>query len=186
MQLLAPLVEKVTALAARFTTAGLPHAFGGALALAAHTGPRPVARIQLHFFVEPREAEPVLARLAVLGVAMERGEVLERIAIRRRVELGWGATPVVLDFGTDGLHELARPRVRRVPFDSRWIYVLSAEDLVLASALSEASDAREELGELLTAAGLELDLDYLRQGLRQLGPAHPPAALERLLATRGH
>jgi hypothetical protein len=45
-------------------------------------------------------------------------------------------------------------------------------------------DASEELAELLGAVGSELDLDYVRKGLQQLGAAQPPAALERWLATR--
>jgi hypothetical protein len=172
--------EKVTLLASRFTTAGYAHAFGGQVALAAHAGARALDRIDLHVFAEPREAEAVLARLAAVGVALERTEAKERIAVRGQAELAWDGTPLGLRFGTDGLHGLARPRVRRVPFAERWIYVLSAEDLLLASSLSAAGDG--ELSEIVAALGRELDAGYVRAAVSQLGVDPAATGLDRLLA----
>jgi hypothetical protein len=179
--------EQVAALAGRFTTAGFPHAFGGAVALCAHLRGQALDRIDLHVFLAPREAEAVLVRLAVLGVAMDRAEVLKSASIRGRVELAFGATPLALVFGVDDLHRLAQPRVRRVPFAERWIYVLSAEDLVLAKALAEPGAAAAQLEKLVDAFGADLDLAYLRQAFAQLGVSRLPQdpVLQRLLTARG-
>jgi hypothetical protein len=184
MHPLATPAEKVTALAARFTTGGFAHAFGGAVALSAHAGPCALPRIDLHVFSAPRDADAVLARLAVLGLDMDRAEMRQRVAIRGHVELAWGPTPLGVSFGLDGLHALARPRVRRVPFDTRWIYVLSAEDLVLASALASPGGGRAELEGLVAALGGDLALDYVRRSLVQLGAHAPIPALERVISAR--
>jgi hypothetical protein len=211
MHPLAAPAEKIAALAARFTTAGFAHAFGGAVALSAHGGaaalpahtgavavatrtgtvafsahtrPCPLPGIDLHVFSAPRDADAVLARLAVLGLDMDRAELRQRVAIRGRVELDWGPTPLRVNFGVDGLHALARPRVRRVPFETRWIYVLSAEDLVLASALASPGGGRAELEALVAALGGDLALDYVRRSLVQLGAHGPISALERVISAR--
>ena len=174
--------EKVSALAGRFTTAGFGHAFGGEVALAALARPREVSRIDLHVFSPPREAPAVLARLAVLGLALDRASAAERIAVRGVLELAWAGTPLSLRFGTDGLHALARPRVRRVPFADRFVYVLSAEDVVLEHALAARGGPAPELFAVAAALGADLDATYLRRALAQLDAPGALPDLERLLA----
>lgn len=175
--------EKVSALAARFTTAGFGHAFGGDVALAALTQTRPVSRIDLHLFAAPPEAPAVLARLAVLGLPLDRASAIDRIAVRGALEVRWAGTPLGLRFGLDGLHALARPRVRRVPFAERFVYVLSAEDVALEMALAAGAGQGAAFASLSAALFTELDHAYLRRALALLDPSGPLPELERWLAT---
>lgn len=187
MHAVATALERVEALASRFTRADIPHAFGGEVALCAHGGLRSFSRIDLHVFQAPRDAEAVLARLAVLGIAVRRREVLARIAFRHRIDLVWGETPLMLAFGLDGLHGLAKRRARRVPLGRRWIQVLSAEDLVLASWLALPRLPAAEVDALVAAAGEELDRAYLVRAAESLGlgSSPPGATIQRLAASRG-
>jgi hypothetical protein len=175
---------KVSALAARFTTAGYPHAFGGDVALAAHAGCSDAARIDLHVFVAPRESPAILARLAVLGLAIDRAAAIERIAVRGALDLDWAATPLSLRFGVDGLHALARPRVRRIPFADRFIVVLSPEDVLLERALAARRLASPRVEVSAEAFRGDLDVAYLRRSLAALDSAPPVPEIERLLAAR--
>lgn len=178
----ASVADRVAALAARFTTAGYPHAFGGEVALAAHAGARPLTGVVLHVFAPSREAAAVLARLAVLGLEVDRSDAADRIAVHGLAALAWGGTPLAIHFGTDGLHALARPRVRRVPFGDRYLYVLSAEDLVLEQVLADAGGGTARSAEIAAALGPDLDAAYLRFALASLGAGEAPPALERWLA----
>ncbi len=179
--------DKVGALASRFARADIPHAFGGEVALAAHGGPRSFWRIDLHVFLPPGDADAVLARLAVLGIAVRRREALSRIASRRRIDVLWGETPLMLAFGLDGLHALAPRRLRRVPLGERWIQVLSAEDLVLASWLALPRLPAAAVDAMVAAAGDELDRAYLVRASEALGLgcADPGATIQRLSAPQG-
>jgi hypothetical protein len=179
--------QKVGRLASRFARADIPHAFGGEVALAAHGGPRPFSRIDLHVFLAPREADAVLARLAVLGIAVRRREALARIASRRRIDVVWGETPLMLAFGLDGLHGLVSRRLRRVPLGERWVQVLSVEDLVLASRLALPRLPAAAVDAMVAAAGEELDRAYLVRASEALGLGsfHPGATIQRLPATQG-
>lgn len=181
MQALSPVPDKVSALALRFTTAGIPHAFGGEVAWAAHVRPQPPSRIDLHVFLPVREAPAVLARLAVLGLAMPRAEIETQLVRTRCAEWRWGPTPLALRFGVDGLHALAQPRIRRVPFGERFVYVLSAEDLVLAAALRPSG---VPLHDLVSGVGCELDLRYVARSLDALGASGPPPELAGLIHAR--
>jgi len=182
MHPLAPLEDKVSALAARFHTGGLPHAFGGEVALASQAPQAPAGSIDLHVFLPGTEAPAVLARLAVLGIDLRRQDAAHEIRRSRRVRWQWGPTQLALRFGCDGFHELARARVRRVPWAGRFICVLSAEDLLVEAALQPGRTDLEGLADRIAAAWPELDRAYVEDGLRRLGAEAPPPALLRLLA----
>lgn len=174
--------RKVSALAARFTTAGIAHAFGGDVAVGALAQARAIARIDLHVFTPPREAAAVLARLAVLGLAADRAGATDRIAVRGALELDFAGTPLQLRFGVDGLHALAQPRLRRVPFAERYVYVLSAEDVLLEAALAEGRAGGPTPSALAAALGPGLDLAYLRRAIPELGGRGPLQELAALLS----
>ncbi len=174
--------QKVSALSARFTTAGFAHAFGGDVAVEALVQRWPIVRIDLHVFAPPREAAAVLARLAVLGLAADRAAATDRIAVRGGLELDFAGTPLQLRFGVDGLHALAQPRLRRVPFAERYVSVLSAEDLLLEAALAERPAGGPTPSALAAALGPDLDRAYLRRAIAALGGAGPLQDLATLLS----
>jgi hypothetical protein len=128
------LVEKVLALSASLSAAHVPHAFGGAIALAYCTeDPRGTRDIDVNAFVPARAAGPVLAALPP-GVCVPPGTA-EVIAAEGQVRLWWEDTPVDLFFDYAPLHEQAARGIREVPFAGRQIRVLGPVELILFKAL---------------------------------------------------
>ncbi len=128
------LVEKVLALSASLSGAGVPHAFGGAIALAYCTeDPRGTRDVDVNAFVPASEPEPVLAALPP-GVTVPAGTA-DVIAREGQVRLWWDDTPVDLFLDYAPLHTQAARGSREVPFAGRQIRVLGPVELVLFKAL---------------------------------------------------
>jgi hypothetical protein len=128
------LVQKVLALSEAFTAAGLPHAFGGAIALAYCTeDPRGTRDVDVNAFVPATEPEPVLAALPpAVTVPPDTAAVIAR---EGQVRLWWDDTPVDLFLDYAPLHAQAARGSREVPFAGRRIRVLGPVELVLFKAL---------------------------------------------------
>ncbi|HUC37206.1 MAG TPA: hypothetical protein VMR97_08790 [Acidimicrobiales bacterium] len=126
------LPEKVEMLNQLLDERAIPHAFGGALALAYYTEPRATADIDLNIFTAPSSYSEVAAALETLGV--------DRLAAPSEVErdgqgrLWWGRTPLDLFFAYDPFHEAMRERSRSVPFGAVEIPILAPEHLLVAKA----------------------------------------------------
>jgi hypothetical protein len=128
------LVEKVLALADALTRAGIPFAFGGALALAYCTeDPRGTRDIDINAFVPAAEADVVLAALP--APVRIPPEAAERIAEEGQLRLWWDDTPVDLFLDYAPLHTQAATGTRSVPFAGTHIPILGPVELVLFKAL---------------------------------------------------
>lgn len=123
--------EKV--LAVHEALEAVPHAFGGALALAYYAEPRATVDIDVNVFVPPEDAAVVLEPLARLGADVEDGERLLRRDGQARVF--WEDTPIDLFFAYDRFHAAAATSVRRVPFADDTIPILPVEHLVVCKAV---------------------------------------------------
>jgi hypothetical protein len=158
--------EKVLAIEASLGSAGIPHALGGALALAYYATPRGTHDIDLNVFVGVERAEEVLAALVRAGVS--DGGAASRTAIQThgQVRLFWDHTPVDLSFQYDPLHESCMKRRLRVPFgEGATIHVLSAEDLVVFKAIFDRAKDWQDIEDLLFALGGDFDASYAKQWL---------------------
>jgi len=113
--------------------AAVPHAFGGALALAYHAEPRATVDIDLNVFVPSGRAGEALEPLRELGVDTEGAAA----AIGRdgQARVMWQETPVDLFFAYDRFHDAAQKTVRRVPFGDAFIAVLSPEHLTVCKVV---------------------------------------------------
>jgi hypothetical protein len=126
------LAEKVLAIDREI--AKLPHAFGGAIALAYYAEPRTTVDIDLNIFVPEAEARRAIAPLQGLGIRASEDSVAH--AMRDgQVRLYWDATPVDLFFSYDAFHDAAARAVRRVPFAGSTIPILAANHLVVCKAV---------------------------------------------------
>lgn len=123
------LPDKVVAIDGALSRARLPHAFGGALALAYYAEPRSTVDIDVNVFVEPTAAERVEDALGPLGVTPNP----DRAALQRdgQSRWRWDQTPVDLFFNNDPIHDAMSKRTRRVPFGETQIPILSPEHLLL-------------------------------------------------------
>lgn len=151
--------------------ARVPHAFGGALALAYYATPRGTHDIDLNVFVPATRAERVLELLAGLGVAPGGATALREVCERGQTRLRWEHTPIDLFFSTDALHESCLARVRRVPFgEDTEIAILSAEDLAIFKAIFDRPKDWSDLAEVLYAKGPDFDAAYVTRWLRRILP----------------
>lgn len=165
------LVDKVMAIHAALDAAGLPHAIGGALALAYHGEPRTTVDIDVNVFVPPSEATAVGAALGALGVSLDHLSTVERDGQTR---LWWGRTPVDLFFAYDAVHHTMAEGVEVVRFADIDLPILGAEDLVFCKAVFDRPKDWIDIDQVLLGAGPRFDLDRVRRLLdRIVGPSDP-------------
>lgn len=127
------LAERILALDAAFERARIPHAFGGALALAFHVEePRATRDIDVNVFVGPDKVTLVFHALPA-GVSWSAADVL-RVEREGQVRILWDDTPVDLFFSTHAFHDVAWLDIERVPFDGGEIPILGATELVVFKA----------------------------------------------------
>jgi hypothetical protein len=122
--------ERVLGLHHSLDEAQLPHAFGGALALAWCTAqPRGTSDIDLNVFVPPGAAAEVVAAMPD-GVECppERVQVLERDG---QVRLRWDITPVDIFLSTTPFHDEAAGRARVEPFLGAAVPFLACADVAV-------------------------------------------------------
>jgi hypothetical protein len=159
--------EKILAVDRALAAARIPHAFGGALALAYYATPRGTIDIDLNVFAPVARAERVLGVLEPLGVERD-ARALRAIHAHGQVRLRWEHTPLDLYFSYDALHERCLERTRSVPFgDDASIPILSCEDLAIFKVLFDRPKDWLDLAEMLYAQGADFDaghaLDWLRR-----------------------
>jgi hypothetical protein len=170
------LPERIIAIHRALADAGVPHAFGGALALAWCTQrARGTIDIDLNLFVSPDHADEVLAALPD-GVRVDDDD---RAAIRRdgQVRLWWDRTPVDVFFNTTPFHERVATRARTEPFMGHDVPFLSCRDLAVFKAFFDRTKDWADLEEMAAAGTLELD-DVLGPLVAHLGGDDP--RIERL------
>lgn len=161
--------EKVIQLSQALEAAGLPHAFGGALALAYYGTPRGTHDIDVNFFVPAEQADTSLALLQALGVDPADDAQREAIIRDGQVRLQWQHTPLDLFFSYDALHDACMERRRRVPFgEDAEIYVLSAEDLLIFKCIFDRPKDWNDMAEMLYAMGGALDSSYATGWLERI------------------
>ncbi len=136
---------------------GVPHAFGGALALAYYAEPRATVDIDVNVFVPVRRFDDVAAPLRALGVEVDE-EAAALVARDGQARVWWDDTPVDLFFAYDAFHDAAARARRTVPFADGEIPILAAEHLVVCKVVFNRAkdwvdiDAMLHLGSALDAA----------------------------------
>ena len=138
--------------------AAIPHAFGGALALAYYAEPRATIDIDLNLFVGTDRFDEVARALEPLGVVTDDPAVAELVGRDGQARVWWGRTPIDLFFAYDAFHAAAASRRRLAPFGDTTIPVLAAEDLVVCKVVFDRGkdwvdiEAMLELGTPLDSA----------------------------------
>lgn len=165
----ASLPEKVLLIEEGFRQRRIPHAFGGAIALAYYATPRATIDIDVKLFVSVDRADEVLTLLEGLGAEPLRNEERARLERDEQVRVHWDSTPVDLFFSYDILHESCFERRQRMPFgDGDAIHVLAAENLLVFKALFDRDKDWRDIEELVYAMAGELDAAYARSWLGRI------------------
>ena len=147
------LAERVVAIDAALRK--VPHAFGGALALAYYAEPRATVDVDVNVFVAPSEFERAVAPLRRLGAEIDEthAAVVQRDG---QVRVFWDQTPLDLFFRYDAFHDDAAAAVRSVPFADGTIPILSAAHLVVCKAVFDRPKDWVDIDAVL-AAGTSID-----------------------------
>jgi hypothetical protein len=174
------LPEKIVALHDALEDGGIPHAFGGALALAWCTQrARGTIDVDVNLFVPPSRAEEVLAGLPG-GVAWGDAD-LARIRADGQVRLWWGTTPVDLFFSTTEFHDRVATRARVEPFLGVDVPFLSCRDLAVFKAFFDRTRDWADLEDMAAAGSLDVEA-VLGVLVRSLGGDDHRVARLRALA----
>jgi hypothetical protein len=144
------LPDKVIAIHEALATAKIPHAFGGALALAYYAEPRATIDIDLNLFVSAERWPDVAEALAPLGVNI--GDLDPGALLRDgQCRLWWGDNPVDLFFAYDAIHEEMHREARRLPFAGETLPFLSPEHLAVCKAMFDRPKDWIDIEQMLIA-----------------------------------
>ncbi len=160
--------EKIVLIARALLTADIPHAFGGALALAYYAEPRSTIDVDVNVFAAPDLAESTFAVLEALGADVDPDVHLPAVTRHGQVRVGWGRTPIDLFFAYDPFHEACRDAVRRVPFGDTTIPILSPEHLIVFKAVFDRRKDWLDIEQILFLNAGEIDRDEVTAWLDRL------------------
>jgi hypothetical protein len=156
------LPERLVALHRALARRRIPHAFGGAIALAYWTlDPRATSDIDVNVFLPVEEAAKALRALPP-EVAQPEGTA-EAIAREGQIRLWWDETPIDLFFDTIPVHDDAARHHRRFAFARAQIPVLGPVELAVFKAMFDRTRDWADIEAMLAAE--RLDLDAVREVL---------------------
>ena len=156
---------KVMRISQALEQAGIPYAFGGAIALAYYAAPRGTENIDVNVFSRADEASTLSKALERLGIGSPAG--VRDVHPHQRV-LFWEHTPIHVFFAYDAFHESCKTRARRVPFADGEIWILSAEDITIFKVIYDRPKDRTEVREVLLCLGERMDITYTLEWLERL------------------
>jgi hypothetical protein len=177
------LTPKIIWLHEMLESVGIPHQFGGAIALIWYRNPRATTDIDINLTLPPAAAEPVLEMMARLGVAIGPDD---RVVIARdgQARLDWDGSYLDVFFATTDFHFEMAELARLVRFGPVDIPILAPEHLIVCKAVFDRPKHWLDIDEMLRW-GTVLDTDLTLGWVAQfLGPEAPPLVrLRELLAT---
>jgi hypothetical protein len=133
--------------------ARIPHAFGGAIALALYAESREPADIDVNVFVPVERWQDVRLALSSVGIEAEVDEgELERDG---QLRLSWEETPIHLFFSRDQLHEEMARRVKRAPLDGQTIPLVSPEHLIIRKKLLDRPKDHQDIERILATTPVD-------------------------------
>lgn len=172
------LAHKIVEIHRSLDTAGLPHAFGGALALAWCTQrPRGTSDIDLNVFVDTTQIDRLLAALPEpITATDDQREILTRDGQAR---LFWDTTPLDLFLDTTEYHRAVLLRAHSQTFAGHEIPFLGCSDLAVFKAFFDRTKDWADIEEMVAASSLDAGR-VLGELALHLGGADP--RVERLRA----
>lgn len=150
------IVDKIVALHVALDRARLPHAFGGALALAWCTQrARGTVDVDLNVFVDSDRATEVFEALPA-EVAHSATD-LDACLRDGQVRLWWGPTPIDLFTNTTDFHRGVADRVVVHDFATHAVPFLSCSDLAVFKAFFDRTRDWADLEEMIAVGTLDRD-----------------------------
>lgn len=150
------LVEKLFLIHDSLTEAGLPHAFGGAIALAyCVEEPRGTRDLDVNIFVDALKAESVLAALpGEISVSKEDIATVKRDGQAR---LDWEDTPIDVFLSNLPLHDSVAASIIWVPLEGRDVPVLDCASLAIFKAFFDRTKDWADLEAIMQATPEDIE-----------------------------
>lgn len=150
------LPERVVALHRALARRRVPHAFGGAIALAYWTlDPRGTSDIDLNVFVASTKNAAALRALPD-GVALPDG-LSEQIALDGQARVWWDQTPLDLFFDYVPIHAEAARHRQTVPFGPTRIPILGPVELAVFKAMFDRTRDWADIEAMVGAQTLDVE-----------------------------
>ncbi len=148
------LADKLIAVHHALNAGALPHAFGGALALAWCTREvRATIDVDVNVFVPVARAAAVLDALPD-GVAHTRTDV-ELLERDGQVRVWWDETPVDVFLNTTEYHEQVAERARLEPFAGDMLPFIACDDLAVFKALFDRTKDWADLEAMIATGSID-------------------------------
>ena len=164
------LAQKIELIHRALDKARIPHAFGGAIALAYYTTPRTTIDVDINIFVGPDRYSSVVKVLRRAGVEEFPDDLSDGQGRAR-----WGPNPVDLFFAYDPIHDAMREAARTVPFADATIPILAPEHLLVPKAVFGRSKDWVDIEQMLIAVD-DLERDEIDRWLDHLFGKDDPRA----------
>lgn len=175
--------DKMAAIHASLHAVDIPHAFGGALALAWCTEQaRATIDVDVNLFLPPDRAIDVVA---ALPDDIKWGD--DDIALIERdgqARLRWAETPIDLFFSTTAFHQAVADRTRWEPYQGVELPFLDCSDLAVFKAFFNRTKDWADLEAMRDAGTLDIDT-VLGVVIRYLGADDERVEFLRRLAAGG-
>ena len=150
------LAQRLLAVHDSLTQAGLPHAIGGAIALAYCTlEPRGTRDLDVNVFVTTERAGEVLD--AVPHAVTVTASDSEQLTREGQVRVWWEDTPIDLFLDVLSFHQEIARSVRHVPFMERTIPVLSCTALAAFKAMFDRTRDWADIEAMVEVSAIDLD-----------------------------
>jgi hypothetical protein len=151
------LAAKIVAVHGLLAAAELPHAFGGALALAWCTQrARGTIDIDVNVFVPADRTDDVLDAMA--SVVAPTAEQREQLSADGQTRLWWEATPLDVFLDTTPFHHAVSERIRWEQFGDVELPFLSCRDLAVFKAFFDRTKDWADLEEMYAAGTLDVEV----------------------------
>ena len=160
---LGSLASRIVRLHEMLSSLGVPHQFGGALALAWYRNPRATTDIDVNLTLPPEAAAPVLGAIETLGVTVTD---VDRDLILRdgQARLDWDGSYLDVFFATLQFHHDMAVRARLVRFGPVDIPILAPEHLIVCKAVFDRPKDWLDIEEMVqwgTAIDSVVTLDWV-------------------------
>lgn len=150
------IVDKIVQISGALTDQSIPHAFGGALALAWCTEQaRGTIDIDVNVFVEPASTHTVLEALPD-GIHWTRQQQTE-LGRDGQVRLWWDTTPIDVFLNTTEFHAQAAVRAQDHAFNGADVPFLSCTDLAVFKAFFNRTKDWADIEAMIETQTLDVD-----------------------------
>lgn len=165
------LPDKIAAVHESLLKAELPHAFGGAIAVAYYGEPRMTKDIDINVFMSAEHWGTISEALESLGIDSELEE--RDLRSQEELRLEWEENSLHFFFSCDPLHEEMERQVRTVPFAESTLPLVAPEHLVIRKAVLNRTKDWIDIEQILVATD-PLDLQEIEDWLMRMAGKNDP------------